>query len=91
MSFRKMVIGFTGSGRKRLVYVQTVRFICRVRIRDTVRPLQRPSTAKGRNMVLGRKLAWASKDKRFWMGLYLGFTIGGGLYLGTFGFKLLGL
>jgi hypothetical protein len=48
-------------------------------------------TAKRSNSVLGNKLAWASKDKRFWMGLYLGFTIGGSIYLGIFGFRLLGL
>lgn len=40
-------------------------------------------------MVLGKRLNWASKDNRFWMGLYLGLTVGGGLYLGMLGFKML--
>ena len=41
-------------------------------------------------MVLGKRLTWASKDNRFWMGLSLGLTVGGCLYLGLLGLKMFG-
>jgi hypothetical protein len=91
MYLSQMIVNFNGSGRKRLICVQTVRFNCRVPILAAVRIQLQRLTVKRSNSVLGSKLAWASKDKRFWMGLYLGFSIGGSIYLGTFGFRLLGL
>jgi hypothetical protein len=32
-------------------------------------------------MVLGKRLAWASKDNRFWMGLYVGLSFSAGMLL----------
>lgn len=41
-------------------------------------------------MVLGKRLAWASKDNRFWMGLYCGLIVGIGMFLWMLAFKAFG-
>lgn len=41
-------------------------------------------------MVRGKRISWASKDNRFWMGLYLGLSFSAGMLLVTIGSKVFG-